>query len=240
MKDDRIDVLSPQVWVLDGATSNTLYEYANEDAVDAGNAMVYSLPYTCEGTNNVVYQNALFCNVYNTRYVMKFKLSTQEARLVELPDAGVTPGQDEYSNGGGYMDFSVDENGLWVLFASVADQHEISIGKLDPVAMNISRYYFTDFTRNLAGNAFMSCGAMYVIDSATDVDTYIRYTFDTNNNIQQHLGPNDIPFHHLRHAECDNLYGDITMVEYSNREQKLHVWNCKRMEKYDITFQSNY
>lgn len=71
------------------------------------------------GNTHVVYNGYFFYNVKDTRRIIKYHLATESTVSLDLPIAGSTNTSAEKLYTGNYntVDFSVDDNGLWLIFA---------------------------------------------------------------------------------------------------------------------------
>ncbi|KAI9516041.1 hypothetical protein NQZ68_020569 [Dissostichus eleginoides] len=85
------------------------------------------------------------------------------------------------------MDFSADENGLWVMYATEASNGKIVIAKIDEKSFGIENEWSTAAYKQLAGNAFMACGVMYATRSVDLTTEEIFYAYDTRTNEEKHL-----------------------------------------------------
>ena len=88
-------------------------------------------------------------------------------------------------------------------------------------------YSFTEPMRSM-GNAFVSCGVIYCIDSYNSKSTTINFAYDTKTG--QQWNPN---------IQFTNQYGYNSMVAYNPRERVLYAWDNKRLVTYPITFEKH-
>ncbi|CAH1787914.1 unnamed protein product [Owenia fusiformis] len=211
MKDDYVLADGVRVWLINGINSAELLEFANE--LDYTNGIInriITLPFNCAGTGHVVYKGDLYCNIYATRNMLRYGIDTQASEIKELVGVGVSA-LDEYDWGykaftdgdsswgsGAFVDFAVDEYGLWVIYSSDATFNKITVSKFDD-EFNLTDTQATNYDKVLAGNAFIACGILYVVqasygDFSGSNNNYIRYTYDFALDREAHLGPLDIPF----------------------------------------------
>lgn len=79
----------------------------------------YVLDYPFGGNSHVVFKGYFFYNVKDTRRIIKYHLRNDSSAALDLPIAGPTNTSAEKLYTGNYntVDFSVDDNGLWLIFA---------------------------------------------------------------------------------------------------------------------------
>ncbi|KAK4302802.1 hypothetical protein Pmani_025131 [Petrolisthes manimaculis] len=70
------------------------------------------------------------------------------------------------------------------------------------------------FNNNLYGNFFMAYGVLYVLDSATDLDTRIRIAFDLYKGEIEDV---DLPF--------NNPFSYTTLLGYNFKAKMLFSWD---------------
>ncbi|CAH1786526.1 unnamed protein product [Owenia fusiformis] len=256
MKDEELAGSGTKVWVMHGTNNNLLDEYNSEYDFQTNNLnRTITLPYSCEGTGHTVYSNNFYCQVYASRYLGKYDLSTGMYTWVELPTLGQSL-YDEYQWGylndvsgtawgnGSFVDFEVDEYGLWVIHSDLSNNHNIIISRVD-VNLVVIESFNTNFPKVDAGNAFMICGRLYVINSCIGEVTYIRYIYDTTDQTETNLLPTTIPFPSVQRScsigdTCPTYTNAfITGLDFAVAEKPdavLYAWNCKYQEVYKPVF----
>ncbi|KAJ7381708.1 Olfactomedin-like protein 2A [Desmophyllum pertusum] len=127
------------------------------------------------------------------------------------------------------MDLAVDEQGLWVLWGSTGNSYRLYASKIDVYKNTITQTYGLSTEKmNAMGNAFVSCGVIYCIDSYNTKPTTINFAYDTKTGKQ--WNPN---------IQFPNQYGYLSMVDYNPRERVLYAWNNKRQVTYSIAFEEH-
>lgn len=71
------------------------------------------------------------------------------------------------------MDFALDENGLWVIYGLTATNNTAVI-KLDAYSLEIQFGWNISLKHQKAGEVFIVCGVLYVVDSTQERRTNIR------------------------------------------------------------------
>uniref|UniRef100_A0A8B9NEV5 Olfactomedin-like domain-containing protein n=1 Tax=Accipiter nisus TaxID=211598 RepID=A0A8B9NEV5_9AVES len=206
--------------------TDTLTEYSSKDDFIAGRpTTTYKLPHRVDGTGFVVYDGALFFNKERTRNIVKFDLRTRiksgEAIIANANYHDTSP----YRWGGkSDIDLAVDENGLWVIYATEQNNGKIVISQLNPYTLRIEGTWDTAYDKRSASNAFMICGILYVVKSVYEDDdneatgNKIDYIYNTDQSKDSMV---DVPF--------PNSYQYIAAVDYNPRDNLLYVWNNYHM-----------
>ncbi|XP_078792294.1 adhesion G protein-coupled receptor L3 isoform X8 [Oryzias latipes] len=213
--------------------TDTLTEYSSKEDFIAGRpTTTYKLPHRVDGTGFVVYDGALFFNKERTRNIVKFDLRTRiksgEAIIANANYHDTSP----YRWGGkSDIDLAVDENGLWVIYATEQNNGRIVISQLNPYTLRVEGTWETDYDKRSASNAFMICGILYVVKTVYEDDdneatgNKIDYIYNTELSKDGFL---DIPF--------PNSYQYIAAVDYNPRDNLLYVWNNYHVVKYSLDF----
>ncbi|XP_064190652.1 adhesion G protein-coupled receptor L3 isoform X2 [Anguilla rostrata] len=213
--------------------TDTLTEYSSKEDFIAGRpTTTYKLPHRVDGTGFVVYDGALFFNKERTRNIVKFDLRTRiksgEAIIASANYHDTSP----YRWGGkSDIDLAVDENGLWVIYATEQNNGRVVVSQLNPYTLRIEGTWDTAYDKRSASNAFMICGVLYVVKTVYEDDdneatgNKIDYVYNTD---QSKDGYVDIPF--------PNSYQYIAAVDYNPRDNLLYVWNNYHVVKYSLDF----
>ncbi|KAA0722896.1 Adhesion G protein-coupled receptor L3 [Triplophysa tibetana] len=213
--------------------TDTLTEYSSKEDFIAGRpTTTYKLPHRVDGTGFVVYDGALFFNKERTRNIVKFDLRTRiksgEAIIASANYHDTSP----YRWGGkSDIDLAVDENGLWVIYATEQNNGRIVISQLNPYTLRVEGTWDTAYDKRSASNSFMICGILYVVKTVYEDDdseatgNKIDYIYNTELSKDGYL---DIPF--------PNSYQYIAAVDYNPRDNLLYVWNNYHVVKYSLDF----
>ncbi|XP_076122860.1 adhesion G protein-coupled receptor L1 [Alosa pseudoharengus] len=213
--------------------TDMLYEYASwEDFRQNRATTTYKLPNRVDGTGFVVYDGAVFYNKERTRNIVKYDLRTRiksgEAIIANANYHDTSP----YRWGGkSDIDLAVDENGLWVIYATESNNGRLVVSQVNPYTLRFEGTWETSFDKRLASNAFMACGVLYAVRSVYQDDDseaggdLILYAYNTNRAREERV---HIPF--------PNPYQYISSVDYNPRDNQLYVWNNYNVLRYPLQF----
>ncbi|XP_062386988.1 adhesion G protein-coupled receptor L1 [Sardina pilchardus] len=213
--------------------TDMLYEYASWDDFRQNRATTtYKLPNRVDGTGFVVYDGAVFYNKERTRNIVKYDLRTRiksgEAIIANANYHDTSP----YRWGGkSDIDLAVDENGLWVIYATESNNGRLVVSQVNPYTLRFDGTWETSFDKRLASNAFMACGVLYAVRSVYQDDDseaggdLVLYAYNTNRAREE---PVHIPF--------PNPYQYISSVDYNPRDNQLYVWNNYNVLRYPLQF----
>ncbi|XP_069837591.1 adhesion G protein-coupled receptor L2 isoform X3 [Dendropsophus ebraccatus] len=213
--------------------TDTLIEYASlQDFQNGRQTTTYKLPNRVDGTGFVVYDGAVFFNKERTRNIVKFDLRTRIKSGEAIINYANYHDTSPYRWGGKTdIDLAVDENGLWVIYATEQNNGMIVISQLNPYTLRFEATFETAYDKRAASNAFMICGVLYVVRSVyqdNESETgknAIDYIFNTKLNRGESV---DIPF--------PNQYQYIAAVDYNPRDNQLYVWNNNFILRYSLEF----
>uniref|UniRef100_A0AAQ4QBU5 Adhesion G protein-coupled receptor L1a n=1 Tax=Gasterosteus aculeatus aculeatus TaxID=481459 RepID=A0AAQ4QBU5_GASAC len=213
--------------------TDMLYEYASwEDFKQSRATTTYKLPNRVDGTGFVVYDGAVFYNKERTRNIVKYDLRTRiksgEAIITNANYHDTSP----YRWGGkSDIDLAVDENGLWVIYATEANNGRLVVSQVNPYTLRFEGTWETSFDKRMASNAFMACGVLYAVRSVYQDDDseaggdLVMYAYNTNRAREE---PVNIAF--------PNPYQYISSVDYNPRDNQLYVWNNYNVLRYPLEF----
>jgi len=225
---DPEETLGEYVWRMDGYSgSNTIEQYASFSDFESGNLDTsWALTYDWDGTGAVAYNGYLYYNQANTRNMVKYDLDAQAVEdVVELTNAGY---RNTYHYGwGGYsdIDFSVDENGLWVLYSTSSNSGKLVVSKLSEDLDIEDTWNTASESKTSMGNAFVICGIVYATDDYSSSPTTINYAYDTTDSSDSTPG-----------ISFNNPGGYNSSIHYNYLDQTLWAWDNTQHLIYDLSF----
>ncbi|XP_051252141.1 olfactomedin-4-like [Dicentrarchus labrax] len=202
------------------------YLYSNYENLILRSAFkTHDLPNGWEGTGNnyIVHGNTIYYQHNTPLSMTKLNLTSSKYDYRVISSAST---KFSYSYSGNQnIDFAADENGLWVMYASEESKGKIILAKVDEKSFGIEDEWNTGVFKQLAGNAFMTCGVMYATRSVDLTTEEIFYAFDTKTGEERHL---NIPFQKFQEK--------YTNLDYNPTDQKLYMYNNGYYVSYNVRF----
>ncbi|NWS66763.1 OLFM4 protein, partial [Crotophaga sulcirostris] len=181
-----------------------------------------------EGSGAALYNNALYYHAYNSRYLVKHNIKTNNMVLRQiLPNAAIS---NRFSYAGVAwqdIDFAVDESGLWVIYSTENNMGNIVISKLNETTLDVISTWQTRQYKPSVSNAFMLCGVLYATRPVNTREEEIFYMYDTSTGQEGRISV-------IMNKKADT----IQSIDYSPTDQKLYVYNDGYLLRYDVIFQS--
>ncbi|KAL1005095.1 hypothetical protein UPYG_G00054440 [Umbra pygmaea] len=218
--------------------TEVLYEYASWDDYRQNRVTTtYKLPSRVDGTGFVVYDGAVFYNKERTRNLVKYDLRTRiKSGEAVVSNANYHDTSPYRWGGKSDIDLAVDENGLWVIYSTEANNGRIVVSQVNPYTLRFEGTWATSFDKRGASNAFMVCGVLYAVrsvfqddegqtDRAGGAGDMVLYAFDTSRGREV---PVQIPF--------PNPYQYVSSIDYNPRDNQLYVWNNYYVLRYPLQF----
>ncbi|XP_043083925.1 olfactomedin-4-like [Puntigrus tetrazona] len=187
---------------------------------------------TIQGSNMVVYANALYYNCYNTYSVCQFNMTTRAVSTVALPsDTGYNNKFPFAHLGTTYsytdMDFTTDESGVYVIYATTSNFGNVIITKVEtsnpPV---LGQTWTTSLHKKTATNTFMVCGVLYATRYLDKEIEEIFYSYDTKTNEERY----DLKIN------IKKMQTNIKYMNYDPRDHLLYVYSDAYIVTYEIMF----
>ncbi|XP_043072303.1 uncharacterized protein LOC6565277 isoform X2 [Drosophila grimshawi] len=184
----------------------------------------YEISEGFQGNAHVVYNGSFYYHQKNSDLVVKLDLTTSKKISIQLPYAGVSTGNRLYATDYNFMDFNVDEVGLWVIY-STHDSNNTLVAKLDAETLRMQYNFNITLDHKQFGEMFIVCGNLYAIDSGTDRNTQIRYVVDL---YKGKLLNANLPF--------SNPFSHTTTVGYNPLTVELYSWDKGNALTYPIRY----
>ncbi|XP_043980336.1 uncharacterized protein LOC122835366 isoform X2 [Gambusia affinis] len=209
-----------QIWVAEHFSGRELKQLKNISDTKPKSIDVQKYYHGC---GHVVYKNSFYFHSGGTNNLLKFTFNTKNTSSLKMPNSRYRGLRYLFHNSKTYFKFAVDENELWVIFASSTDSNTM-VAKLDPDAFSVLSIINTGYPSAKAGNAFIVCGVVYFTDNS---DKRVTYAFDLMT--QSHL---DASFD-LRAGD-----GTLAMLSYYPNKRLLYLWDNKSARTCKIKFKN--
>ncbi|EDX18261.1 uncharacterized protein LOC6726319 [Drosophila simulans] len=184
----------------------------------------YEIQEGFHGNAHVVFNGSFYYQQRNSDLVVKLDLTSLKKITTQLPYAGVAAANRLYTTDYNYMDFNVDEVGLWVIYSTYNSNNTL-VAKLDAETLKMQYNFNITLDHHQFGEMFIVCGNLYAIDSGTDKNTQIRYVVDL---YKGKLLNTNLPF--------SNPFSHTTTVGYNPLTVELYSWDKGNALTYPIRY----
>lgn len=227
------DVMSDKLFVTRNNTRDMsyIYEFKSKEHFKNDTGLPIKLPCPFQGNGHVVYNRSFYYNPQNRSTVFRFDLYSTESDCnrhfvnceMELPGLQVNTKNYLYTHNFTYVDFNVDENGLWVIYG-LASNNTVVV-KMDPVKMMIQYAWNISIDHHRFGEMFIAGGVLYAIHSVTEETMKIRFAFDLSRNTIRDVS-----------LSFTNPYHKTTAVSYNHKTKELYTWNKGNQLAYPVKY----
>ncbi|XP_042267516.1 olfactomedin-like protein 2A isoform X3 [Thunnus maccoyii] len=197
-------------WQAEHFSGRLLTEHKNISAFQNTSIKTIDVKKFYQGCGHVVYKGSFYFHNAGTHRLVKFNLNTRRTNTLIMARSRYNNLTYLFRNSKTYFKFAVDENGLWVIFASNTGDNTM-VAKLNPETFSVESVINTAYPTSKAGNAFIACGVLYITDGK---DRRVTYAFDLKKE-----SPLDISFD-LRPAN-----GILAMLSYYPNKKLLYMWD---------------
>ncbi|XP_020286839.1 gliomedin-like isoform X2 [Pseudomyrmex gracilis] len=236
----RHDILSDRLWVTRNTNTSYIYEYKSKDHFKNETAREIRLPCPFQGNGHIVYNNSFFYNPKDRPTVFRFDLNSFSNHgcncslnsmppncEVQLPDLKVNTPNFLYKHNFTYVDFNVDENGMWVIYG-LSESNNTAVIKMDPVKMTIQHGWNISIDHHRFGEMFIAGGVLYAIHSVSEETMKIRFAFDLYKNSMLDVN-----------LSFTNPYHKTTAVSYNHKTKELYTWNKGNQLAYPVKYRDD-
>jgi hypothetical protein len=132
------------------------------------------LSISLQGNAHVIHNGAFYYNARNHQYIVRYHLESKNTTTLTAPLVATSGSNYLYKTNYNYMDFSVDENGLWVIYGIPSSNHTV-VMKVNPDYKMETQYMWNiSIDHHLFGEMFVACGVLYAVESVTERNSKIR------------------------------------------------------------------
>ncbi|KAK9877449.1 hypothetical protein WA026_018559 [Henosepilachna vigintioctopunctata] len=202
-----------------------LFQYDNKTMFRRDTpSRMYMLDRPFKGNAHVIYRNHFYYNEKDTARIIRMRLLDERTAALDLPVVNVTAAGNLYSGQYNFLDFSVDDNGLWVIFP-VPETNNTAIMKVDEQTMEPQNIWNVSVQHKRVGDMFVVCGVLYAVDSVTERSTSIRFALDLYRGILLDVN-----------LAFTNPFKRTTMIEYNHRLKELFTWDKGNQLTYPVRY----
>ncbi|XP_075215679.1 uncharacterized protein LOC142321462 isoform X2 [Lycorma delicatula] len=213
-------------WVTKEENRHVLYEYPNKTAFKKDqHTKLYNLKYPFVGNDHIIYNGTFIYNQYGSPTIIFYDLSSEVSQRMEVPETSFNESNYLYKTEHNYMDFAVDDNGVWVIYG-LPVSNNTAVLKIDPNTLHIQYAWNISLKHHKAGEMFIVCGVLYVVDSVTERTTNIRFALDLYKN--ELLEDVNVSF--------TNPFRHTTMIGYNPLNKELFTWDKGNQLTYPIRY----
>lgn len=132
------------------------------------------LSISMQGNAHVIYNGSFYYNQLNEPNIVRYDLATKDTDTLNVPAVAKEGSNYLYTTNYNYMDFSVDENGLWVIYGIPSTNHTVVRKVKTGHKMETEYAWNISINNHLFGEMFVACGVLYAVDSITERNSRIR------------------------------------------------------------------
>nr|XP_005987920.1 PREDICTED: olfactomedin-4-like isoform X2 [Latimeria chalumnae] len=178
-----------------------------------------------DGSGMTMYNNSLYYNCYNSKYICRVNVDTNKLERRALTAAG---NNNRFSYAGVRyqdMDFEVDESGVWVIYATEESRGNMVISKINSTYFTVEKTWVTTQYKPGVTNAFVICGVLYATRALSTSREEIFYMFDTKTGKEGSIS-----------IMIDKKLETIQSLNYSPADHKLYMFNNGYEVTYNVIF----
>ncbi|KAK0161719.1 hypothetical protein PV327_008137 [Microctonus hyperodae] len=230
----RSDSFSEKLWVTRNNSTGYIYEYNRKEDVKTSYPRRIKLPYPFKGNGHVVYNGSFFYNPENRSSIYRFDLiptqgnndPVSQKMELKLPWLSLNQNNHLYSSEHDptYVDFDVDENGLWVVYGLPSNY--TAVLKVDPANMRAQQAWNISIDHHRFGEMFIACGVLYAVHNVTATVMEIRLALDLYRHAMLDV-----------HLTFTNPYRKTSMIRYNHRLKELYTWDKGNLLAYPVKYQ---
>ncbi|CAL8352145.1 unnamed protein product [Merluccius merluccius] len=223
MKDTAL-LNDERIWVAEHFSGRVIKEYKSSGSFQNHSSEVVDVKKFYQGCGHTVHNGSLYYHIAGTSSIGRFDLLTKRLHTLSIDNALHHTLTYLLTNSKTYFKVAVDENGMWLMFASSVDD-SIMVARLDLKTFSVASYINTTYPRTKAGNAFIACGVLYVTDTK---DTRVSFAFDLLKG-----KPVNVTF------DLRSPGGVLAMLSYSPKERLLYAWDQGHVRLFVVHFLSD-
>ncbi|XP_060891526.1 uncharacterized protein LOC132972596 isoform X1 [Labrus mixtus] len=202
-------------WLAEHFSGRLLTEHRDVSTFQSKGDRTIDMRMFYQGCGHVIYKKSFYFHKAGTKRLIKFDLNSRRTNTLIMANSRYNNLTYLFRNSKTYFKFAVDENDLWVIFASDTDDN-VMVVKLNSDTFSVESIINTHYPTAKAGNAFIVCGVLYFTDVR---DRRVTYAFDLNKE-----SPQDASFD-LKSAD-----GILAMLSYYPNQKLLYMWDNRSLK----------
>ncbi|XP_047450505.1 olfactomedin-like protein 3B [Mugil cephalus] len=217
------DPRSSKVYIFNGTSGDTIYQFNSVRDFSRSPGVTPSsnvrLPSEWSGPGNAIYNGYLY-------YIQQEADADMQVVKYDLLSGSVTetamfPVESQASvyslNPETVADLAVDDEGLWLLYATSDSEPNINLAKMDAATLDIEQIWDTRCPRENAEAAFVVCGTVYVVyNTRLPSRSRVQCVFDVNDIVVSEEAPL---------LYFPRRYGAHSSLKYNPEEKQLYGWD---------------
>ncbi|XP_068171782.1 olfactomedin-like protein 3A [Antennarius striatus] len=212
---------SGKVYIFNETDEDTVHVFASVQDFTRSLGMALSksvkLPSAWQGTGHIVYDS----HVYYINQDKEITVVKYDMKSGSVKDSAVFPAQDHVPvftlSPKTMIDLAMDEEGLWVIYATQQNDRYISLAKMATSSLDIEQTWDTNCPRENAEAAFVICGTLYVAYNTLQPGrSSVQCVYDVNGMVTNEEAPL---------IYFPKRYGSHSSLKYNPHEQLLYAWD---------------
>ncbi|KAK2713866.1 hypothetical protein QYM36_009677, partial [Artemia franciscana] len=161
----RFQVMNDRYWATRANDTNHLFEYINKTTFRQDSPVRnYTLPFTMKGHLHTIFNGSFYYHQADEDRLIRYELLTERTSAITLPNVTYNGNIYLYSQESqSYVDLSVDENGLWVIYG--LQENNTAVMKLNSYSLEPQYIWNITISHKKVGEMFLVCGVLYAVDS---------------------------------------------------------------------------
>ncbi|KAG7232837.1 hypothetical protein INR49_008067 [Caranx melampygus] len=221
---DTAQMNDERIWVAEHFSGRVLKEYKSITSFQNNVSDTVDVRKFYHGCGHIVHNGSFYYHMAGSSSIARFDFSTRKLQTLAIDHALHHSLAYLLDNSKTYFKLAVDENGLWLIFASSVDE-SVMVAQLDEKTFSVTSYINTSYPHTKAGNAFIACGVLYVTDTK---DTRVTFAFDLLKG-----KPVNVTF------DLRAPGGVLAMLSYSPKDRHLYVWDQSFVRLHVVHFISD-
>lgn len=175
------------------------------------------------GNNFIIRDNTLYYQINNPFSMAKVNFTdmTYTYRVISKASPNFSYSHSPSQN----FDFSADETGLWVTYATEESGGRMVIARIHEASFGVEEEWQTSVYKPGVSNAFMVCGVLYAVRTIDIQHEEIFYKYDTKTKQESYIS-----------VTFERFQEKYSNLDYNPTDQKLYMYNGGYYVNYHLWF----